>query len=492
MKINKKIINNLINIARKKNIYVVIRCQIKKVRYLDVKNCNIDRSTLNEICGTGIHAFTKSGHMGFASVDSISDKERLIKCLSSAISLAISTKKGKLETLKEIYKLKPTKGKTIQKVQIDPFKVPKKNIEKDLLNLNKKIKNKYKNASVTNTIQFHSDKWFIYRSDKTDIEFSVNNSTLSTILSINTEKLKNDLYEATSSLGYEVIKDKNIIKIFLKNLDKKFKYIKSNNKIKELKGGNYPILLDGEIGGVFIHEAFGHTAESDNFYSKSPLLSNGKLKKGNKIASNFINIFDYAEKNERAFQPYSLYGVKRKKAFIVKNGKINSLISDFITAKKTNSTLTGGERTGLYSNIPVPRMTNTKILLDKNHTLHPPFDTKISDVREIHKFLKAKNFFIKYPVIIYLVGSTGGSVDPYEGNFQFQSIASFKLTKDKVEILKPLVFSGITLKVIKSIKLALGEPIQWPGVCFKNNEWIIVNASAPMFLLEKNKFVTVV
>lgn len=89
------------------------------------------------------------------------------------------------------------------------------------------------------------------------------------------------------------------------------------------------------------------------------------------------------------------------------------------------------------------------------------------------------------------MGSRGGQVDQQKGNFQFGSVVSFKLTKDSITLLKPVSFSGLTLKALSSVELAFGDAVTFPGVCGKWGQRVIMSAKAPMLLLSPNKHVTI-
>ncbi len=487
----KIIAEKLKGIANMQGIYIVIRFQHYNARYLAVKNGKVDSSELIEKEGTGIHAFTRKGNMGFSSVDTITNTDRLIKCLRTAISLSKISEKNHFETLKEIYNLKPEKGKKVQKVPVDPFKISNSTFAKDLLKINKRIKDKYTEFSITNKSVFYKDRISVFRSDGTNTEFTASNGNLYSFLTINKGKKTDQLFNSTNSYGYELICNPRKLDYHYKLLDNKMIYVKNLYKAEKLEPGNYAILLDNDIAGVFIHEAFGHTAESDLYYSKSPLLKNGKIRKGEIIAPDYIHIYDEATSKDRGYYPYDSWGVKRQRVDIIQEGKINELINDVVTYKKTDTELKGGAKSEYFTDIPIPRMSCMNLKVDKPKTINLYFDPMINKVEKIYRVLIRKNLFKKYKEIIYLVGSSGGMVDSFRGNFQFASSLSFRLTKDSIQLLKQVSFSGITLEVLKSIKYAFGKPRVKPGFCFKYDQVIIESAKSPSILIDKNKYLTV-
>ncbi len=490
MSINKNIYEKLIKCADQKGVYLVIRCQENKSRFLNCKNKKIDESSLVESKGTGIQAFQKTGHMGFSSVDTVSNEDRLFECLDQAISSS-DVAKNNFEPVKEIFNLKPVQDKIVDKLEGNPFKVSQSKLQKDLFKIHNDFISKYPNESISNSVAFNDTNWRVFRSDKTDIRFELIYSFLNIYMHTGRDSEVNQIYENIHGKGYNLLHDEKKVRRLKRRIRFMYNLIKRYSKADRLKGGKYPLLIDSEIAGVFVHEAFGHTAESDNFYSDSPLLKNGQIDKGKKVANSYVNVFDYAGKEDFAYFPYSGYGVKRTKAEIVKNGKVYNLLSDVITAKKTSSDLTGASRMESYSDIPVPRMSSTQIELDNRHTIKLGFNHLITDIKMIQKVLRDKGIFKKYPEIIYLIGSRGGQVDQQKGNFQFGSIASVKLEEDKITYLKPLIFSGVTLEALRSAELAFGKKYTSIGVCGKSGQSVNVSKKAPLILLSPNKFITV-
>jgi len=48
-------------------------------------------------------------------------------------------------------------------------------------------------------------------------------------------------------------------------------------KAKPVEGGEYTVVLDQTLGGVFIHEAFGHLSEADFLYEDDRMKNLMKL-----------------------------------------------------------------------------------------------------------------------------------------------------------------------------------------------------------------------
>ncbi|MBS3787112.1 TldD/PmbA family protein [Candidatus Bipolaricaulota bacterium] len=127
-----------------------------------------------------------------------------------------------------------------------------------------------------------------------------------------------------------------------------------------VKGGQYTVLLNPELAGVFIHEAFGHLCEADHFYKNDRLQEIMTL--GRKFGPENLNVVDegYIE-GRRGNIPYDEEGVPRQKTYLIKDGKLNSFLHNRETAAKMGQVPTGNARAISYRYEPIVRMTNTYI-----------------------------------------------------------------------------------------------------------------------------------
>ena len=58
---------------------------------------------------------------------------------------------------------------------------------------------------------------------------------------------------------------------------------------KDAKGGNYPVIIDSRLGGVFSHEAVGHACEADAVLQGASVMNN---KLGKLVGSTSVHILD--------------------------------------------------------------------------------------------------------------------------------------------------------------------------------------------------------
>lgn len=127
-----------------------------------------------------------------------------------------------------------------------------------------------------------------------------------------------------------------------------------------LEGGQYTVLLNPKLAGVFIHEAFGHLCEADHFYKNDRLQEIMTL--GRKFGPENLNVVDEGYiSGRRGNLPYDEEGVSRQKTYLIRNGKLNSFLHNRETAAKMGQEPTGNARAISYRHEPIVRMTNTYI-----------------------------------------------------------------------------------------------------------------------------------
>jgi TldD protein len=152
----------------------------------------------------------------------------------------------------------------------------------------------------------------------------------------------------------------------------------------QIKGGEYTVVLDPVLAGVFVHEAFGHLSESDFVYENERLHKIMAL--GRKFGSTELNIVDGAAvPGLRGSYKYDDEGVPATKTYLVREGELVGRLHSRETAAKMKEKPTGNARAINYHYPPIVRMTNTYI-----EPRSASFDDLISDIKE---GVYAKNWY---------------------------------------------------------------------------------------------------
>jgi len=225
---------------------------------------------------------------------------------------------------------------------------------------------------------------------------------------------------------------------------------------KSAKGGTFQVLLNPQIGGVFIHEAFGHAAEADAVIAGESILEN---KIGLKIASDYLNIVDDPTL-EGSYGSYRVddEGRLAERSMLVQNGVLKNYLHTIETSSRLNMKGNNGRTEG-FTSYPIVRMSNTHIL---------PGDWKFEEmIEEIKEG-------------IYAQGWIRGYTDPSTGVFMFKCAKANRIKNGELcELIKDTAISGDTLTTLNLID-AIGKDLAFsPGHCGKAGQTVPVSDGAP-------------
>ncbi|MFZ2331069.1 MAG: TldD/PmbA family protein, partial [Atribacterota bacterium] len=153
---------------------------------------------------------------------------------------------------------------------------------------------------------------------------------------------------------------------------------------KSVPGGEYTVILDPVLAGVFIHEAFGHLSEADFLYEDPRMKDLMVL--GKKVGSKELNVVDDGSlPGLLGSSKYDDEGVLTRKNYLIKKGILTGRLHSRETAAKMGEEVTGNARAVSYHFKPIVRMTNTYI--EKGST---PYKDLFNDIK---KGIYARQFY---------------------------------------------------------------------------------------------------
>ncbi|MFC2052626.1 TldD/PmbA family protein [Chloroflexota bacterium] len=229
-----------------------------------------------------------------------------------------------------------------------------------------------------------------------------------------------------------------------------------------VKGGEYTVVLDPVLAGVFTHEAFGHLSEADLVYENERLCQIMTL--GKKFGNSELNIVDSAAApGLRGSYKYDDEGVPATKTYLIKEGKLVGRLHSRETAAKMNEEPTGNARAVSYRYPPIVRMTNTYI-----EPGAASFTDMISDIKE---GVYAKNWY-------------GGTTSMEM--FTFSAGEAYMIRNGKIaELLRPVVLTGNVFTTLNNID-AIGNDLEMNqgGGCGKGGQMPLpVSNGSPHILI---------
>ena len=234
---------------------------------------------------------------------------------------------------------------------------------------------------------------------------------------------------------------------------------------KPVKPGKYTIITDPSISGLIAHEAFGHGVEMDMFVKNR---AKAKDFVGKYVASKIVNMYDGAAGCVSAASYFfDDDGVEAHKTQIIKDGILQTGISDSLSAMELNTVPTGNGRRESHERKVYTRMTNTYFGAGKD---------KVEDMIKSVKFG-------------YLLCQTNnGMEDPK--NWQIQCTASYGMEikdgKLTGKLVTPVVISGYVIDLLSSISMVSDKvKVLGSGMCGKGHkEWVFVSDGGPYLKAE--------
>jgi len=223
-------------------------------------------------------------------------------------------------------------------------------------------------------------------------------------------------------------------------------------------GGQYPVVLNQRLVGVFIHEAFGHLSESDFVYENPKAQEMMVL--GRRFGQDILTVFDDgSHPGLRGSHKYDDEGTPTGRSDLIRNGILVGRLHSRETAAKMGEKPTGNARATGYRYPPIVRMTNTAI--EGGET---SFEDLIKDIE----------------LGVYACDIYGGQTALE--NFSFSSAYAYMIRDGQIaEMVKDVILAGNLFTTLMNID-AIGNDFEWlqsGGTCGKGQGGLPVTFGAP-------------
>ncbi len=223
-------------------------------------------------------------------------------------------------------------------------------------------------------------------------------------------------------------------------------------------GGQYPVVLNPVLAGVFVHEAFGHLSESDFVYENPKAQEMMVL--GRRFGQDILTVFDDGSlAGLRGTHKYDDEGTPTGRTDLIKNGILVGRLHSRETAAKMAEKTTGNARATGYRYPPIVRMTNTAI-----ESGEMSFEDMIGDIK----------------LGIYACDSYGGQTALE--NFSFSAGYAYMIRDGQIaEMVKDVILAGNLFTTLMNID-AIGDDFEWlqlGGSCGKGQSGLPVAFGAP-------------
>jgi len=215
-----------------------------------------------------------------------------------------------------------------------------------------------------------------------------------------------------------------------------------------VKGGEYTVVLDPILAGVFVHEAFGHLSEADFVYQNESLKQIMVL--GRRFGRRHLNIVDDASiPGLRGSYKYDDEGTPSSRTYLIREGILEGRLHSRETAARMGEKPTGNARAVSYLFPPIVRMSNTFI-----EPGEASFEELLSEIKE---GIYVKNWY-------------GGTTSLEM--FTFSGGEAYMIRQGKLaELLRPVVLTGNVFYTLENID-AIGRDLQMNqgGGCGKGEQ----------------------
>jgi len=216
----------------------------------------------------------------------------------------------------------------------------------------------------------------------------------------------------------------------------------------QVKGGEYTVILDPVLAGVFAHEAFGHLSESDFVYQNENMQQIMVL--GKRFGGKHLNIIDDPTiPNLRGSYKYDDEGTPARKTYLIREGILEGRLHSRETAAKMGERATGNARAINYLFPPIVRMSNTFIAPGS-----ASFEEMLGDIEEG----------------VYVKDWYGGTTSLEM--FTFSAGEAYMIRRGRLaELLRPVVLTGNVFTTLQNID-AIGNDLEMNqgGGCGKGGQ----------------------
>ena len=218
---------------------------------------------------------------------------------------------------------------------------------------------------------------------------------------------------------------------------------------RPVKAGQYTVVANPTLAGVFIHEAFGHLSEADFVYENPKAREMMTL--GRRFGQGILNVFDDGSlPGLRGTTLYDDEGTPARRNWLIQNGILVGRLHSRQTAARMGEQASGNARAINYRFAPIVRMTNTAI--DNGST---PLEDMLKDIQ----------------LGIYACDAYGG--ETMLENFSFSSGYAYMIRNGQIaEMVKDVILAGNLFTTLDHID-AIGNDFQFPstgGGCGKGNQ----------------------
>ncbi|MBU0980872.1 MAG: TldD/PmbA family protein [Nanoarchaeota archaeon] len=333
--------------------FVDARLENTRSRSFILKNGIPELGSLDERKGIGIRLII-DGRQGFCSTNNLTKK-----ALTRLIRRAASTARHSGKT--SLAKAQPVKRKMHIKQKQKLFSVsPEENLSylAELDSVAKGLPLRYFSFFMSQTDTVYAS------SEGAHIESSKPYVGLHTVFTVGKKVTMQRHMEKVSIGGYENVKKWCFHEALAGEICALTKNIEKGTPCPK---GNIDVVASPEVVGIIVHESGGHPYEADRILGREAAQAGESFitlnMRGKAIGNSMVDVVDDPTvRNSAGYYQYDDEGVKARRKYLMKAGRINEFLHSRETAGSLGIRSNGSARASAYNREPIPRMSNTFML----------------------------------------------------------------------------------------------------------------------------------
>lgn len=221
--------------------------------------------------------------------------------------------------------------------------------------------------------------------------------------------------------------------------------------------GRMPVVIANGFGGLFFHEACGHSLEATSVSDNGSEFS-GKL--GKKVATSKVTLIDDGSiRDGWGSGMIDDEGELTRKNVLIEDGILKNYLVDRLNGKKLGLTANGSSRRESYRFAPVARMSNTYIA--------PGNDDVEKMIASVEKG-------------IYVKSINAGSVNSITGEFNFNTGETFLIEHGEITVpLHSATLIGTGGDILQKVEQVGNDYELGQGFCYAGSGAIYIGAGQP-------------
>jgi len=309
-----------------------------------IKNGVPQISSFDKISGLGIR-FLINKALGFMSTNDLKKGivkdllEKAVKATKAGSKIGEEIKLTDEKAYKERYYVK-------QKIKLESVDPEEKmqilmDTEEGIVNLKVDVPGRFISLSDNTTTEY------LVNSDGTQLLATVPKVSFFYFLTVKEKnKTCQRYWQYGNSGGFEFVKKWNIPELLVNEVKAQQKNLLHGVKVPK---GKLDLVAAPQVVGIMVHESAGHPYEADRIFGREAAQAGESFISpdmiNTKIGSNVVNVVDDPlVKNSYGFYKYDNEGIKARRKYLIKEGKINEFLHNRETAVYMNIKSNGSSR----------------------------------------------------------------------------------------------------------------------------------------------------